>query len=183
VTEGVVTIEGTVARDSQKTAAEACSREVKGVRGIVNKITVEPAALPLEAWLTMPGIVRHFAQMNEQLRAKTQILRFSSPRYQSDVIKYLVSRLQCSKQRRRWKSKGGIGWHTFRHSYRSWMDDTGAPLTIQQELMRHASVTTTMNVYGKAMTDSKRQAHSKVVQMVLKEPKPVLEQQDLAIRA
>ena len=79
--------------------------------------------------------------------------------------------------------KGGIGWHTFRHSYRSWMDDTGAPLTIQQELMRHASVTTTMNVYGKAMTDSKRQAHSKVVQMVLKEPKPVLEQQDLAVRA
>ena len=79
--------------------------------------------------------------------------------------------------------KGGIGWHTFRHSYRSWMDDTGAPLTFEQELMRHASVPTTMNVYGKAMTDSKRQAHSKVVQMVLKEPKPVLEQQDLAIRA
>ena len=66
--------------------------------------------------------------------------------------------------------KGGVGWHTFRHSYRSWMDDTGAPLTVQQELMRHASVTTTMNVYGKAMADSKRQAHSKVVQMVLSEP-------------
>jgi len=79
--------------------------------------------------------------------------------------------------------KGGIGWHSFRHSYRSWMDDTGAPLTVQQELMRHASVTTTMNVYGKAMTDSKRQAHSKVVQMVLKEPGPVLEKQDLAIGA
>jgi len=79
--------------------------------------------------------------------------------------------------------KGGIGWHSFRHSYRSWMDDTGAPLTVQQELMRHASITTTMNVYGKAMTDSKRQAHSKVVQMVLKEPGPVLEKQDLAIGA
>ena len=49
--------------------------------------------------------------------------------------------------------------------------------------MRHASVTTTMNVYGKAMTDSKRQAHSKVVQMVLKEPDPALEKQDLAIGA
>ena len=22
-----------------------------------------------------------------------------------------------------------IGWHTFRHSYRSWLDETGAPLT------------------------------------------------------
>ena len=47
--------------------------------------------------------------------------------------------------------------------------------------MRHASVTTTMNVYGKAMTDSKRQAHSKVVQMVLKEPKPYLQQQKKAM--
>jgi integrase len=63
---------------------------------------------------------------------------------------------------------GDIGWHTFRHSYRSWLDDTGAPLTVQKELMRHASIQTTMNIYGKAMTDSKRQAHSKVVEMVLK---------------
>ena len=62
----------------------------------------------------------------------------------------------------------GIGWHTFRHSYRSWMDDTGAPMTVQKELMRHASIQTTMNVYGTAMTDSKRQAHSKVVEMLLK---------------
>jgi integrase len=61
-----------------------------------------------------------------------------------------------------------IGWHTFRHSYRSWLDDTGAPLTVQKELMRHASIQTTMNVYGKAMTDTKRQAHSKVVEMVMR---------------
>jgi integrase len=33
--------------------------------------------------------------------------------------------------------------------------------------MRHASIQTTMNIYGKAMTDSKRQAHSEVVEMVL----------------
>ena len=33
--------------------------------------------------------------------------------------------------------------------------------------MRHASIQTTMNIYGKAMTDSKRQAHRKVVEMVL----------------
>ena len=49
VAEAFVTIEGTVVRDSQKSAAEACAREVKGVRGIVNKIAVEPAASPVEA--------------------------------------------------------------------------------------------------------------------------------------
>ena len=67
----------------------------------------------------------------------------------------------------------GIGWHTFRHSYRSWLDGTGAPTTVQKELMRHASIQTTMNVYGKAMTDSKRQAHSKVVELILKSRKTV----------
>ena len=61
-----------------------------------------------------------------------------------------------------------IGWHTFRHSYWSWLDDTGAPLTVQKELMRHASIQTTMNIYGKAMTDTKRQAHTKVVELVLR---------------
>ncbi len=61
-----------------------------------------------------------------------------------------------------------VGWKTFRHSYRSWLDQTDAPIGVQRELMRHASIQTTMNVYGRAMTDSKRQAHSNVVQMVFK---------------
>ena len=34
--------------------------------------------------------------------------------------------------------------------------------------MRHASIQTTMNVYGQALSSTKRQANSKVVQMVLK---------------
>ena len=50
---------------------------------------------------------------------------------------------------------GPISWHTFRHTYRSWLAETGAPMKVQQELMRHASIQTTMNVYGKAMPESK----------------------------
>jgi integrase len=60
-----------------------------------------------------------------------------------------------------------VGWKTFRHCYRSWLDQTEAPIGVQRELMRHASIQTTMNVYGRAMTESKRQAHNNVVQMVL----------------
>ena len=57
---------------------------------------------------------------------------------------------------------------TFRHTYRSWLDETGAPMKVQQELMRHASIQTTMNVYGQAMSNSKREANSKIVEMVLR---------------
>lgn len=62
---------------------------------------------------------------------------------------------------------GHIGWHTFRHTFRSLLDETGAPLKVQQELMRHADIRTTMNIYGKAMDKSKREAHGKVVRLVL----------------
>jgi integrase len=63
---------------------------------------------------------------------------------------------------------GRLGWHTFRHTYRSWLDETGVPMKVQQELMRHASIQTTMNVYGQAMSSSKREANSKIVELVLK---------------
>ena len=61
-----------------------------------------------------------------------------------------------------------IGRHTFRHTYRSWLDETGAPMRVQQELMRHASIQTTVNAYGRARSSSKREANGKVVEMVLK---------------
>jgi len=35
-------------------------------------------------------------------------------------------------------------------------------MKVQQELMRHASIQTTVNVYGHAMNNSKRDANSKV---------------------
>jgi integrase len=62
---------------------------------------------------------------------------------------------------------GDIGWHTFRHTYRSWLDAAGAPIGVQQKLMRHAQIATTMNVYGNALMESKREGNSKIVQLVL----------------
>jgi integrase len=62
--------------------------------------------------------------------------------------------------------QGKIGWHTFRHGYRSFLGSTNATVGVQQELMPHASITTTMDTYGRAMSDDKRRAHSSVVELV-----------------
>lgn len=74
----------------------------------------------------------------------------------------------------------GLGWHTFRHTYRSLLDETGAPIGVQQKLMRHANVATTMNVYGRASLRAKQQANSKVVQMVMSKEKPLPGQESAA---
>lgn len=61
---------------------------------------------------------------------------------------------------------GPIGWHTLRHTYRAWLGDNGETLTVQKELMRHASIQTTVDVYGGGMMNSMREAHSRVVKQV-----------------
>jgi len=43
------------------------------------------------------------------------------------------------------KIQGPSGWHTLRHSYRAWLDEAGAPLGVQQKLMRHANISTMMS--------------------------------------
>jgi integrase len=62
---------------------------------------------------------------------------------------------------------GGFGTHTMRHTYRSWLDAVGTPIAVQQKLMRHADIRTTMNVYGDIVTDEMSEAASKVAGLAL----------------
>jgi integrase len=60
----------------------------------------------------------------------------------------------------------GIFWHTFPHSYRSWMDEDGTAMGVQQKLMRHAPTATIMHNHGNAVSKPKAKANGKVVRQV-----------------
>jgi integrase len=60
---------------------------------------------------------------------------------------------------------GHVSPHMFRHTHRTWLDSVGTPVGVQQRLMRHASITTTMDLYGDAATSDMRIAHEKVVKL------------------
>ena len=68
---------------------------------------------------------------------------------------------------------GKIGWHTFRHTYSTMLRSAGTDIKVQQELLRHANIQTTMNIYTQAVSKQKREANSKVVEMVLPRLIPV----------
>jgi len=44
--------------------------------------------------------------------------------------------------------------HSFRHSYRAWVDEAGTPVTVQRA-MRHGDIRVTMN-YGDALGEGLR---------------------------
>ena len=60
---------------------------------------------------------------------------------------------------------GHVSTHAFRHTCRSWLDATGAPISVQQKMMRHASIKTTMDIYGDVVTDEMSTASRKVAEL------------------
>jgi integrase len=62
---------------------------------------------------------------------------------------------------------GHVTTHAFRHTYRTWIDSVGTPVGVQQKLMRHADIRTTMNIYGDAVTADMREASGKVAMLAL----------------
>lgn len=90
---------------------------------------------------------------------------WASP-YVAGEMPYYPNAIQFNYIRPAGKKAGlgdSIGWHTFRHTYRAWLDQTKAPMAVQKDLMRHASISTTMNVYGGSMPEPMREANSEVV--------------------
>jgi len=59
-----------------------------------------------------------------------------------------------------------VGWHTFRRTFSTLLKANGEDIKTVQELLRHATIKMTLEVYAQAVTPAKRQAQSKVAGML-----------------
>jgi integrase len=86
--------------------------------------------------------------------------RVGRPRCQQDILRRHIRPAAARA------GLGKIGWHTFRHSYSTLLRSMGADIKVQQELLRHSTVQSTMNVYTQAVSGQKRIANSAVVDLL-----------------
>lgn len=91
-------------------------------------------------------------------------LNAGGPRGDSSILRYQL------KPAARRAGIGVIGWHTFRHTYATVLEQVGVRMKVAQELLRHADIQTTMNIYTGAMEKDKREAAGLVAQRMLKKP-------------
>jgi len=109
------------------------------------------------------------------LKAWKQTTKFSGPEHWVFASPFQLGRLPWSytgvkENLQRAADAAGLGHlrsHAFRHTYRTWLDSVGTPVGVQQKLMRHADIRTTMNIYGDAVTPDMREAHGKIVGLAL----------------
>ena len=63
---------------------------------------------------------------------------------------------------------GHLGTHAFRHTCDSWLDAVGTAIAVQQKMMRHSDIRTTMNIYGDVVTDEMTTASERVAQIAFR---------------
>jgi integrase len=59
-----------------------------------------------------------------------------------------------------------FGWHTFRHTYSTLLRSVGTEFKVMQELLRHSTLRSTLDVYTQAITPAKHAAQAAVVSLV-----------------
>lgn len=60
-----------------------------------------------------------------------------------------------------------IGWHRLRHSLATNLRSLGSDINVAQELMRHSSCRTTLDIYTRAIDQQKRDANLRIVELML----------------
>jgi len=133
------------------------------VHGRVGDTKTEASRLPLPVDARLADALRQ--QRRRNLYAGPEDWVFANPagrpRSQESI---LAHQLKPAAVR---AGIGKIGWHTFRHSYSTLLRGAQVDLKVQQELLRHSTIQSTMNIYTRAIPKQKRDANSLVAGGVL----------------
>lgn len=138
-------------------------------RGIVNQNVDDVKSAESRKQLSLDG------GLLEVLKAWRSVSQFTAPGDWMFASPAQLGRLPWSydgvwywyQQAAKAAGLGGIGTHSLRHTFRTWLDSVGTPVGVQQRLMRHADIRTTMNIYGDVATPDMREAHGKIAGLAL----------------
>jgi integrase len=136
-------------------------------RGIVNQIVGDVKTQGSAKTFHLAG------ELLERLKSWKQSSQFSGAEDWVFASPFKLGRLPYSytgtrQELERASQAAGIGHissHAFRHTYRSWLDAVKTPIAVQQKMMRHTDIRTTMNIYGDVVTDEMSTAGLRVAEL------------------
>lgn len=136
------------------------------VYGVVGPCKTESSQKPVPVH---PTVLEALTKWREACRYnKSGDWVFASERYrgrkpmwgQAILRKYIRPAAQRAGIQKR------FGWHTFRHTYSTLLRSVGTEFKVMQELLRHSSLRSTLDVYTQAISPAKHAAQAAVLALV-----------------
>ena len=151
------------------------ARKLRIERAVVEAHTGEVKTYQSKKKLAMhPRVVNAITVWRSQTEfTEPEQFVFASP-WQAGELPYNSSKIQSSILRVVGEKIGldfSLGWHTFRHTYRTLLRKSGAAMDVQRDLMRHADIHTTMQDYGGTDLEELRAVNDAVVDSLFGERK------------
>src|SRR5438309_5947729 len=136
------------------------------VYGVVGPCKTESSQKPVPMHPTLADALTQWRKRCTYVRPEDWV--FASKRYrgrrpywgQAILRKYIRPAAQRVGIQKR------FGWHTFRHTYSTLLRSVGTEFKVMQELLRHSSFRSTLDVYTQAVTPAKHAAQAAVMSLV-----------------
>jgi integrase len=136
------------------------------VYGVVGPCKNESSQKPVPMHPTLADALMQWRKRGTYIKSEDWV--FASKRYrgrrpywgQAILRKYIrpaAERVGIQKR---------FGWHTFRHTYSTLLRSVGTEFKVMQELLRHSSFRSTLDVYTQAVTPAKHAAQAAVMSLV-----------------
>ena len=141
------------------------------VYGVVGPCKTESSQKPVPMHPTLADALMQWRKHCTYIKPEEWV--FASKRYrgrrpywgQAILRKYIRPAAQRAGIQKR------FGWHTFRHTYSTLLRSVGTEFKVMQELLRHSSFRSTLDVYTQAVTPAKHAAQAAVMSLVFSSDK------------
>jgi integrase len=141
------------------------------VYGVVGPCKTEASQKPVPIHPTLADSLVQWRERSTYIKPEDWV--FASKRYrgrrpcwgQAILRKYIRPTAQRVGIQKR------FGWHTFRHAYSTLLRSVGTEFKVMQELLRHSSFRSTLDVYTQTVTPAKHAAQAAVISLVLSSDK------------
>lgn len=136
------------------------------VYGVVGPCKTESSQKPVPAQPTVLNALIDWRQVCRYNNSGDWVFASSRHRGRTPIWGQAILRRYIRPVAQRAGIQKQFGWHTFRHTYSTLLRSVGTEFKVMQELLRHSTLRSTLDVYTQAITPAKHAAQAAVMALV-----------------
>jgi integrase len=136
------------------------------VYGVVGPCKTESSQKPVPVHSTVLETLNKWREVCRYNRSDDWVFASKRHRGRTPIWGQAILRKYIRPVAQRAGIQKRFGWHTFRHTYSTLLRSVGTEFKVMQELLRHSTLRSTLDVYTQAITPAKHAAQAAVLSLV-----------------